>query len=102
MSQSDPGPRAHPAPQSEDQVPEAAPAESSDGSVRSPFTEFSTAPEQQGLYRPDQEKDACGLAVIATLDGQPRHEIVDKALIALRALEHRGAVGGDSGSGDGN
>ncbi len=101
MSQSDPGPRAHPAPQSEDQVPEAAPTESSDGSVRSPFTEFSTAPEQQGLYRPDQEKDACGLAVIATLDGQPRHEIVDKALIALRALEHRGAVGGDSGSGDG-
>ena len=55
MSQSDPGPRAHPAPQSEDQVPEAAPAESSDGSVRSPFTEFSTAPEQQGLYRVEEE-----------------------------------------------
>ena len=72
MSQSDPGPRAHPAPQSEDQVPEAAPAESSDGSVRSPFTEFSTAPEQQGLYRPDQEKDACSSVTPAICPARTR------------------------------
>ncbi|MDO5617726.1 glutamate synthase large subunit [Kocuria sp.] len=69
--------------------------------VVSPFQQFSTAPQEQGLYRPQEEKDACGLAVIATLTGTARHEIVEKALIALRALEHRGAVGGDEGTGDG-
>ncbi|WP_269936972.1 glutamate synthase large subunit [Arthrobacter sp. HY1533] len=58
-------------------------------------------PEQAGLYRPDSEKDACGLAVVATLRGTPGHDIVEKALIALRNLEHRGAVGADEGTGDG-
>ena len=86
MSQSDPGSRAHPAPLSQDQPPEADPTEtpeqSSDGSARSPFAEFSTAPEQQGLYRPDQEKDACGLAVVANLNGTADHDIVEKALTA--------------------
>lgn len=68
---------------------------------RSAFEHFSAFPAQQGLYRPETEKDACGLAVLATLTGQASHEIVEKALIALRALEHRGAVGGDEGTGDG-
>ena len=69
--------------------------------ARSPFETFSAAPRDTGLYHPDQEKDACGLAMIATLSGEGSHEIVDQALIALRALEHRGAVGADEGTGDG-
>ncbi len=67
----------------------------------SPFTRFATMPEKAGLYNPEHEKDACGLAVVATLRGTPGHHIVQKALIALRNLEHRGAVGADEGTGDG-
>ena len=69
--------------------------------VQSPFRAFSTQPEDRGLYRGEDEKDACGLAVVATLDGNCTHEIVEAALTALRNLEHRGAVGGDEGTGDG-
>ena len=67
----------------------------------SPFERFSTIPAAQGLYSPEAEKDACGLAIIATLRGEAGHDIVDAALTALRALEHRGAVGADEGTGDG-
>ena len=67
----------------------------------SPFTRFAAMPDQRGLYNPAAEKDACGLAVVATLRGTPEHSIVQKALIALRNLEHRGAVGADEGTGDG-
>ena len=67
----------------------------------SPFRRFSTAPHAQGLYDSSNEKDACGLAMVATLRGYPGHDIVQMALSALRNLEHRGAVGSDSGTGDG-
>ncbi|MCC3279462.1 glutamate synthase large subunit [Arthrobacter sp. zg-Y40] len=70
-------------------------------SVVSPFTRFAALPGDAGLYRAGNEKDACGLAVIATLRGEPTHGIVDAALTALRNLEHRGAVGADEGTGDG-
>src|SRR4249919_59200 len=62
---------------------------------------FSTAPEATGLYNPRFEKDACGLAMVATLRGTAGHDIIDTALGALRNLEHRGAVGSDAGTGDG-
>ncbi|ALE91927.1 Glutamate synthase [NADPH] large chain [Arthrobacter alpinus] len=67
----------------------------------SPFTRFAAMPAQTGLYRPETEKDACGLAIVATLRGTPGHDIVENALAALRNLEHRGAVGADEGTGDG-
>jgi glutamate synthase (NADPH/NADH) large chain len=66
-----------------------------------PFRRFAAIPEAQGLYDPANEKDACGLAMVATLHGEPNHDLVDKALEALRRLEHRGAVGADEGTGDG-
>ena len=62
---------------------------------------FSTVPAAQGLYDPRREKDACGLAMVATLRGTAGHDIIDQALDALRHLEHRGAVGSDAGTGDG-
>ena len=35
----------------------------------SPFKRFAALPEAAGLYNPEQEKDACGLAIIATVSG---------------------------------
>ncbi|HSR23420.1 MAG TPA: glutamate synthase subunit alpha, partial [Candidatus Eisenbacteria bacterium] len=58
-------------------------------------------PAPQGLYDAANEHDACGVAFVATLSGQPTHEIVDQALTALRNLDHRGASGAEPDSGDG-
>ena len=68
---------------------------------KGPFHKFATAPEKQGLYDSAQERDACGLAMVATLRGYAGHDVVDMALSSLRNLEHRGAVGSDAGTGDG-
>jgi glutamate synthase (NADPH/NADH) large chain len=65
------------------------------------FERFSTTPQATGLYDPRREKDACGLAMVATLRGTAGHDIIDNALNALRHLEHRGAIGSDAGTGDG-
>ena len=70
-------------------------------SIKGPYQQHSSLPEAQGMYNPRFEKDACGLAMVATLRGTPGHDIVDSALRALRNLEHRGAVGSDAGTGDG-
>lgn len=61
----------------------------------------SSLPLAQGLYDPAFEHDACGVAMVATLNKVPTHEIVQKALTALRNLEHRGASGAEPDSGDG-
>ena len=66
-----------------------------------PFSTFSSIPAATGLYDPAKEKDACGLAMVATLRGTAGHDIIDLALDALRNLEHRGAIGSDAGTGDG-
>ncbi|MCW2779797.1 MAG: gltB [Marmoricola sp.] len=58
-------------------------------------------PPPQGLYDGEHEHDACGVAFVATLTGVPSHDIVTKALTALRNLEHRGAAGAEPNSGDG-
>ncbi|TDD49852.1 glutamate synthase large subunit [Kribbella antibiotica] len=55
----------------------------------------------EGLYDGRHEHDACGVAFVATLTGIPSHDIVAKALTALRNLEHRGASGAEPDSGDG-
>ena len=58
-------------------------------------------PPPQGLYDGRHEHDACGVAFVATLTGQASHDIVAKAVTALRNLEHRGATGAEPDSGDG-
>jgi glutamate synthase (NADPH/NADH) large chain len=60
-----------------------------------------TGPQAQGLYDPRFEHDACGVAFVATLTGVASHDIVVKALTALRNLDHRGAAGAEVNSGDG-
>lgn len=60
--------------------------------------------EQQparGLYDPHQEKDACGVAMVATLNKIPTNDIVRAGISALKNLEHRGASGADVETGDG-
>src|ERR1700689_22132 len=54
-----------------------------------------------GLYDPQFEHDACGVGFVADLSGRGSHNVVTKALRVLRNLEHRGAQGGDPGTGDG-
>jgi glutamate synthase (NADPH/NADH) large chain len=61
----------------------------------------SNYPQAQGLYDPASEHDACGVAMVATLNKVATHEIVSKALTALRNMEHRGASGAEPDSGDG-
>jgi glutamate synthase domain-containing protein 2/glutamate synthase domain-containing protein 1/glutamate synthase domain-containing protein 3 len=53
-----------------------------------------------GLYDPAHEHDSCGVAFVAKLDGAS-HKVVERALAALANLEHRGAQGADSNTGDG-
>src|SRR3712207_6822087 len=57
--------------------------------------------ERVGLYDPAYEHDACGVAFIARLDGEPTHETVVRSIVALENLEHRGAEGADPNTGDG-
>ena len=54
-----------------------------------------------GLYDPAQERDACGVGFIAALDGKPSRAVVASALLALKAIFHRGAVDADGRTGDG-
>ena len=58
-------------------------------------------PQAAGLYHPENEHDACGVAFVAKLTEGPDHGVVDRALYALENLEHRGAAGADPTTGDG-
>ncbi|WP_134766350.1 glutamate synthase large subunit [Nocardioides sp. 1609] len=68
---------------------------------RTPVPYQHAFPPPQGLYDPAHEKDACGVAFVARLTGEASHDIVAKALTALRNLDHRGAAGAEVNSGDG-
>ncbi|GAA3856792.1 glutamate synthase large subunit [Saccharothrix violaceirubra] len=57
--------------------------------------------QTRGLYDPQFEHDACGVAFVADLAGRRNHAIVKQALVALRNLEHRGARGAEQETGDG-
>jgi glutamate synthase (NADPH/NADH) large chain len=57
--------------------------------------------EENHAYSPDMEHDACGVGFVAALDGKPRREVVARAIEALKAVWHRGAVDADGKTGDG-
>jgi glutamate synthase (NADPH/NADH) large chain len=52
-------------------------------------------------YEPASEKDACGVGLVAAIDGKPRREVVEYAIRSLKNVAHRGAVDPDGLSGDG-
>ena len=56
---------------------------------------------ERGLYCADREHDACGIGFVANLKGTVSHKTIDDALLILRNLDHRGAVGADPLCGDG-
>ena len=53
------------------------------------------------LYSFDQEHDACGVGFIAKLNGERSYDVLNRALTALKALAHRGAIDADAVTGDG-
>src|SRR5512144_1338754 len=59
-------------------------------------------PPRQGLYDPQNERDACGFGFVVDIKGRKSHDIVQKALTVLVNLEHRGATGSEKNSGDGS
>jgi glutamate synthase (NADPH/NADH) large chain len=58
-------------------------------------------PAAQGLYRPEFEHDACGVSFIVDMHGRQSHDIVARGIGALCNLEHRGASGAETNTGDG-
>ncbi|HPA39193.1 MAG TPA: glutamate synthase central domain-containing protein, partial [Phenylobacterium sp.] len=52
-------------------------------------------------YDPSMERDACGVGLVCALDGQPRREVVELAIRALKSVWHRGAIDADGKTGDG-
>ena len=54
-----------------------------------------------GLYDPSFERDSCGFGLIANLDDEASHFVVETAIAALARLTHRGAVAADGKTGDG-
>ncbi len=52
-------------------------------------------------YDASQEHDACGVGLVAALDGRRRRDVVEAGIEALRAVFHRGAVDADGKTGDG-
>src|SRR6266403_5873263 len=54
-----------------------------------------------GLYRPAYERDSCGFGLIASLDDQASHWVLQTAISSLNRLTHRGAIAADGKTGDG-
>ena len=55
----------------------------------------------KGMYLPAEEHASCGVGLVAAIDGQPRREVVEHGITALKAVWHRGAVDADGKTGDG-
>ncbi len=55
----------------------------------------------QSLYRPDQEHDACGVGLVAQVNGRRSNLILKIGLRSICGLMHRGALDADAKTGDG-
>ena len=58
-------------------------------------------PRDFPLYESRYEHDACGIAAVANIKGEPSYKVVQDALQILMQLEHRGGAGSEENSGDG-
>src|ERR1700734_1407746 len=59
------------------------------------------SPTDRGLYQPDFEHDACGVAFVVDMHGRRSHRMVEMGLASLCHMEHRGASGAEVNTGDG-
>ena len=57
--------------------------------------------ENQGLYDPRFEHDACGIGAVVNINGKRDHSIIDYGRETIVNLHHRGAAGADDITGDG-
>ncbi|KAA0876270.1 glutamate synthase large subunit [Nitrincola tapanii] len=54
-----------------------------------------------GLYRPGEFKDNCGFGLMAQMQGEASHALLQKAIQALACMTHRGGIAADGKTGDG-
>ena len=63
------------------------------------------APEQaavsRGLYRPEEFRDNCGFGLIAHVQGEASHRLLETAIESLTCMTHRGGIAADGRTGDG-
>ncbi|WP_292009245.1 glutamate synthase large subunit [Chryseobacterium sp.] len=57
--------------------------------------------ENYGLYQPEFEFDSCGVGFVANIKGVKTYKIISDAITMLENMEHRGATGYESNTGDG-
>src|SRR3954469_14157245 len=65
------------------------------------ITPYSSFPPKQGLYDPAFEHDSCGVGFVAHIKGKRSHQILIDAEEVLRNMDHRGACGCETNTGDG-
>jgi glutamate synthase domain-containing protein 2/glutamate synthase domain-containing protein 1/glutamate synthase domain-containing protein 3 len=58
-------------------------------------------PPKQGLYDPRFEHDACGVGFVVDIQGRASHKILRQGIQVLVNLDHRGACGAETNTGDG-
>ena len=56
---------------------------------------------KDSLHRPEFERDSCGFGLIAQMDDEASHDLVQTAIRALERMTHRGAIAADGKTGDG-
>ena len=53
------------------------------------------------LHRPGEFRDNCGFGLIAHLQGEASHELLQSAIDSLANMTHRGGIAADGKTGDG-
>jgi len=57
--------------------------------------------EDNHVYSKSMEHDACGVGLVASIEGKKSRKVVEYGIEALKAVWHRGAVDADGKTGDG-
>ena len=55
----------------------------------------------QTMYSLDQERDSCGVGLLANMKGVPSRDIVTRSTEMLSRMAHRGGCGCEKNTGDG-
>ena len=59
------------------------------------------AAASRGLYRPEEFRDNCGFGLIAHVQGEASHRLLETAIESLTCMTHRGGIAADGRTGDG-